>query len=178
MSEEQMARKVIAENYNRRHLTDQQKMIITADLVKQGMITRENAEKLLDVSGRTLSKAIRVAGAPDEVKSLVESNKVSIGKATNFLDGKISQEEMLADGRKEGKTGEGRGRPIGNAKLNKFYKCLKQVHESLSDEVPDVVFRNWTGDPEQEMQLYEVAEKLNNLVERIEDVKKPKAVGT
>jgi hypothetical protein len=55
---------------------------------------------------------------------------------------------------------------------------LKQVHESLSDEVPDVVFRNWTGDPEQEMQLYEVAEKLNNLVERIEDVKKPKAVGT
>jgi len=151
---------VISENINRRHLTESQRALIAAKLIQGegGFDAVQKVAKSMSIGTRTVTEAARVLNdeKADNVVPLIEQGKVSVHKGANYVRGRVTEDELLRDGRK------GLGGPQkGNRQINKLHGALDRICELEGKE--DEVIDCWTGDPDRIDQLKRAIKYLTKL---------------
>lgn len=142
---EELVQLVVSRNFHRRHLTESQRAMVAARLAKEG-VSMELAAEQMAVSQETVRKAATVLKsdqADDNVIHLIDRGKLSVHKASRYVAGEITRDELTA----KRKTAEafhqvekrGRGRPAGSARLNTLLKALDTLAPLLGSPATDLV---------------------------------------
>jgi ParB-like chromosome segregation protein Spo0J len=126
---------VISRNFHRRHLTESQRAMVAARMVREG-VTVLLASSQLNVSRETVRKASDVLeSAAPNVVSMVDRGKTSVHRAHQVVKGALAEEDIgkrakRADAKIEPAIPEPprpAGRPRGNTRVNAVRRGLEEI---------------------------------------------------
>lgn len=177
-TEEMLAAYVYDRNVLRRQLTESQRAVAVAKLLRYGNLARnEDTYNSLaakaDVSRRTMIDADAVVTrGSDNVISLVERGEASVSRAAAVVRGKIPEDDLVPKPRATC------GRPVGNTHVQRLrnvmeaFDALKAGKIARGDTVAAVIVRNWPGDPAGTKKIGEMASWLRSLARELEEVER------
>jgi ParB/RepB/Spo0J family partition protein len=161
---------VEALNIHRRHLSDSQRAMIAGRLVQFKKATRQEAAQAMNVSERSISKAVAVLKeAPSNVVDLVQRGKVSVHQAEQVAKGKLPVSDILAEAPRHG------GRPRGNSKLHALKRSIGEL--LLLEQHMDELVKVWPGDPDLNARVAQATVFLASLSDRTQEPDHAAAVG-
>jgi ParB-like chromosome segregation protein Spo0J len=161
---------VAATNLQRRHLTDQQRVVIAAKLVKGGTMPRADAASTMSVNPKLLERALVVErNASAEVIDMMTRGEISVARALDVTRGDIPIEEARRDNRRAPPT-----KRVGNHKLNAMRGRLKALL-ALKPDIETIVAK-WQGRPEDNADLAEALRMLNQIAKRTREIDGASAV--
>lgn len=175
-SEDLLAAYVYDKNVVRRQLSDSQRAMAAARLLKvRGLACNADnfamVAKQADVSPRTVQDAQTVISrAPSNVVDMVSRGEVAVSRAAKVVRGQIPESDLLPKPRV--------GRPVGNMHVQRLSNVLDAWDLLRSGTVPrgssvmDVLVRHWPGDPAAAKKVGEMATWLRSLAKQLDEVER------
>lgn len=168
VTREEIVQLVVSRNFHRRHLNESQRAMVAARLAREGVSLGLAAEQMA-VSEETVRKASNVLSSPkaENVISMVDRARVSVHRATRYVAGEITEEELVAKRKRpdehQADTPRPRGRPAGNARVNTLLRALEALDPLLDGRPVTEIVENFP--PTRREQLV----KASALLRAIED---------
>lgn len=122
---------VISRNFHRRHLTESQRAMVAARMVREG-VTVTLASSQLNVSRESVRKASDVLeSAGPKVVSMVDRGKASVHRAHQVVKGALAEADIDKRGAKPAppppEAQRPAGRPRGNTRVNAVRRGLEEL---------------------------------------------------